>query len=216
MARILSESFDYQRVIQGLGRSYEIGQNYFKMHACCRYNHSTLDALEVLCKKTPFKVSEVERIEIQTYDRAASLKDHNPSNMLAAKFSVPYAAAAYLVLGSSWTDAFEEDSVKNPQIRRLAGKIDLLENKEFTAMLPEKRPSRVIIHLRDGRTLEETVFSSKGDPVDPYSTSELEGKFLKLSEKVLGKNRSKKVIDMVKSLDDLADINHLTRLLHGK
>ena len=43
---VISETFDRQAMTLELGERYEIARNYFKRHACCRYNHSTLDALE--------------------------------------------------------------------------------------------------------------------------------------------------------------------------
>jgi len=213
--RILSGSFDQGKFLRGLGTSYAIERNYFKMHACCRYNHSTLDALAAIQKKEPFKYSEVERIEVHTYDRALWLKDPCPSNMLAAKFSVPYAAAAYLVMGDTWTDSFEGSAIKNTRIRSLAQKVQLMENKKFTAMLHDKKPARVVVFLKGGKILEETVFNCLGDPELPHPISKIEDKFLRLSKRVMGRERSMEVIKTIQNLDDLPNVNHLVKLLRG-
>ena len=47
---ILGESFDAEAAVQGLGTpgAYRIQQNYFKLHACCLYNHPVFDAVQKL------------------------------------------------------------------------------------------------------------------------------------------------------------------------
>ena len=42
---VVSEFFSPQLMVEELGSRYEVTRNYFKEHACCRYNHSSLDAL---------------------------------------------------------------------------------------------------------------------------------------------------------------------------
>ena len=42
---ILADRFEPERALEGLGGPLRIEQNYFKLYACCRYNHFALDAL---------------------------------------------------------------------------------------------------------------------------------------------------------------------------
>ena len=42
---ILADRFEPARALDGLGGPLRIQQNYFKLYACCRYNHFALDAL---------------------------------------------------------------------------------------------------------------------------------------------------------------------------
>ncbi len=44
---ILGSGFDREAAVEGLGArgSYRIQQNYFKLHACCLYNHPALDSI---------------------------------------------------------------------------------------------------------------------------------------------------------------------------
>src|SRR5438128_7399009 len=50
---ILADAYDPKLAVAGLdalgrGEPYRIEQNYYKLHACCRYNHFALDALATL------------------------------------------------------------------------------------------------------------------------------------------------------------------------
>src|SRR5215467_2154272 len=50
---ILADTYDPELAIAGLdtaghGERFRIEQNYFKLHACCRYNHFALDAVATL------------------------------------------------------------------------------------------------------------------------------------------------------------------------
>ena len=57
---VVSDTFSPEVMTDELGTRFEIARNYFKMHACCRYNHGTLDALEKILAQRPIKAGDVE------------------------------------------------------------------------------------------------------------------------------------------------------------
>ena len=42
---VVSSNFDVEAALESIGIRFEVNRNYFKLHACCRYNHAALDAL---------------------------------------------------------------------------------------------------------------------------------------------------------------------------
>ena len=48
---IVSSGFDTAAALDALGTRFEVTRNYFKLHACCRYNHAALDALWLLMEQ---------------------------------------------------------------------------------------------------------------------------------------------------------------------
>ncbi len=175
------ESFDTAKMIDGMGRDWQIDKNYFKLHSCCRYNHGALDALEQLLAKDPVAPETVERVEVASYLFAAELDDQAPRNTLAGKFSVPFAIATRLVRGSSRVENFTWDAVRDERVQALAKKVFVTEDKAMTGRLPQFRPARVEIRLASGRTLSAAVESNRGDDQDPYSRDELTGKYFSLA-----------------------------------
>ena len=114
-------------MVDGLGAPGEfripelrIQQNYFKFHACCLYNHPVLDAVEDLLEERPFAASDVERIDVTAPPIAGIMDDPAPDNMLAAKFSIPYAVAAAVCYGRTDVTAFLPERVKDAELRELA------------------------------------------------------------------------------------------------
>ena len=95
-ANLLGDGFDPEAVVDRLGERgfYRIQQNYFKLHACCLYNHPALDAVQGLLERERFAPAEVSAIRVEAPPLALIMNDPQPKNMLAAKFSIPCGVAA--------------------------------------------------------------------------------------------------------------------------
>ena len=98
---VISTEWKPEEMTRDLGTRWEIARNYFKRHACCRYNHGTLDALaKIVEARGGLRPDEVLSVTVETYSLAAQLSDRTPKNTLAGKFSVPFAVATTLINGS--------------------------------------------------------------------------------------------------------------------
>ena len=109
---IAADGFDPQIMTDALGTRWEIARNYFKQHAACRYNHGALDALGSIIAKAGGRLDAemIEAIEVETYVWAAQLDHPEPANMLAAKFSMPFSLATYIVNGAASLNAFRDQA----------------------------------------------------------------------------------------------------------
>ena len=211
---VVSDSFNPAAMVEELGSRYEITRNYFKEYACCRYNHSSLDALYKIMRKQEggkLDPKKIESIKVETYSLAAQLSWKQPDNMLAAKFSIPFAIATTIIHGSSGVGSFLPEKVDQSEIKELTARVEVEEKQEFTQMMPSRRPSRVIVKLRDGAIFTETVFISRGDIEDPYSDQELEKKFLDLTTPVYGFEKAKEILDKTKEIEKFSNINIYTQ-----
>ena len=214
--QVISETFDTGAMLEDLGQRYEIARNYFKMHACCRYNHSTLDALEKIARNLPdqrIPYNKVKSVEVKTYSLAAQLCDQNPQNMLAAKFSIPFAVATYLYHNDTGLACFRAEKVSVPEIKALANKVTVRENPALTAMMPSRRPSSVRVMMDDGSILEGETFLNRGDFEDPYRVEKLQEKYFSLAEPVWGRQTTEDLYKCVSELDTVDSIAALTDLV---
>ena len=185
LGKIISEKFDTVGLIDSLGSQWHLMRNYFKLHSCCRYNHGTLDAIDQIAGRGPLpSPAEIARIDVNTYNLAAELKDKAPRNTLAAKFSVPFAVATRLVNHSSALSSFTWDAVRDPAVLALAQKVEVSEDPSMTQRLPLERPARVVISLHDGRQIMGEAGVNRGDDAAPYSREELRQKFMDLTQRV--------------------------------
>ena len=207
----LGDGFDPEAVVDGLGSdAYRIQQGYFKFHACCLYNHPALDAVENLLRESPFTAGEVERIVVTAPPIAQIMADPEPDNMLAAKFSIPYAVAAAVHHRATDVGAFLPDKVTNEDVRRLARRVEVDADGEMSLRRYDYPSARVAVHLRDARTLESSVVSQRGDATNPASREDLLGKFRLLAAPTLGDAGVRRAIDVAGRIEMLESITELT------
>ncbi len=182
---VVSEVFMAEDMCRDLGSRWEMTHNYFKQHACCRYAHGALDALErVLAEHGDLSPEEIESMEVRTYHLAAELNNRAPDSMLAGKFSIPFALATRLVTGASTVTSFTGEAVRNERALALASRVAVVEDPALTARLPHQRPAQLWVRL-SGRELYAEVGYNRGDDVDPYTRDELERKFDMLAQRVV-------------------------------
>ena len=210
---ILADRFEPDQAVAGLGDGYRIEQNYFKFHACCRYNHFALDAIERIRRAHAFAADDVLRVHVTTIPFGLRMADPAPANMLAAKFSIPYAVAAALVLGTAGGVAFEPAALGDARIRGLARRVEVSADPEMSPRRADRPTARVQLFLRDGRILEETTTVVRGDAANPVPADEVVRKFLALSSPVLGEPRARKAAEVAHELDTLKDVRDLTAWL---
>lgn len=213
---VMSDTFRENALTDELGTRFEITRGYFKKHSCCRYNHAALDALELLRNRNKFDISDVRLVQIETYRQAAMLRDPHPGTTLAARFSVPYAIAISLVRNSTAPSAFDTTALIDPVIRELAEKVQVRENPQYTAMTPARRPACVTVELNNGQSFSEQVFSSRGDPDQPFTKNELIEKYLALSAPVIGTKNAQEAFSAVEGFAELPTVRKLAHLLQGK
>ena len=212
---VIAENFQPDEMVLELGERWEITRNYFKRHAACRYTHGALDALGEIVRQTGGSIdpAAIDAIEVDTYVWAAQLDSAEPKNMLAAKFSLPFALATYIVNGAASVPAFREEAQANATVCDLARRVSVREDVTLTAMLPGLRPARVRVRLTDGRQLVAEVLTNKGDTEDPYSPDDMRAKFRELTEPVWGGSHAEHIIAEVDAIDSASDIRGLSGLL---
>ncbi len=211
----LGEGFDPVAVVDGLGTAgnLRIQQNYFKLHACCLYNHPVLDAVQDLLRDEPFSASEVKSIAVTAAPIAGIMADPHPENMLAAKFSIPYAVAVAICYGRTDVTAFVPERVDSADIRALAERVSLDSDPEMNLRRYDYPSARVAVQLADGRLRRAEVTSQRGDFSNPAGREELLGKFDLLSRDTLGAGGVQEAIETASRLDRLPDLSELTALL---
>lgn len=209
---ILAEAFEPAKVVEGLGERYRIERNYFKFHACCLYNHPALDALAALRERERFAAGDVERIAVTSLPFAERMTIRAPANMLAAKFSIPYAVAASLVRGRTDVEAFRESVVRDPEVLALAARVEVRGDPGIAMQRTDRPVATVSVTLKDGRSLSASTRVVRGDAENPVPRETLVGKFLSLAEPAVGAARAREIVDAAARAETLKDITELTSL----
>ena len=105
----------------------------------------------------------------------------NPQTPLEGKFSVAYCAALGLSGYAAVESDFSDTRLKDPQIRALIGKAQIVERPGT-----ELTEGYVEVELNDGRKLRADVPLALGNPGNPMSWDGMWGKFSGLVTPALG------------------------------
>ena len=157
-----------------LGGVFAITQNFQKLHACCQHLHSTVEAMLDLKQRhgAAFAAKDVAGISVAIHHRALELDGVRPATTLAAKFSLPQAAAATAVLGHAGAAAFAAETLDDPGIDALRRKVDI-QPYEPTLDPPNDRPARIHLTLEGGKTFDAECLSARGGPDRPFTQAEI-------------------------------------------
>ena len=79
------------------------------------------------------------------------MRNPDPPNYFASKYSLPHAAAAMVVTGGAGHQALDDAALQNPAIAALRHRVRIAEDPAMSAVLPALRPAKVSVTLTDGR-----------------------------------------------------------------
>ncbi len=151
---------------------------YLKVHAACRHCHPAIDATLDMRNDLNLKPEQIKKIEVHTYKLAVGSHDHTEiKGVSSAKLSTPYSVALAIVKGSCGFTDYNEDNLNDYWIKILTRKVCVIEDENLTAHSPAVRGARVIIYLKNGEEYEAPCLYPKGEPENPLTQEELEGKF---------------------------------------
>lgn len=168
----------------GLGEAdWAIAAGYHKLHACCQYAHSAVEAALELAA-AGLRPDDIATIEVETHARGLALDVVRPATVLAAKFSMPHIMAAVAGRGSAGADSFTAETLADPRIAALRGRVRMRPHDDVRAP-PHDRPAVVHWLLRDGTRLTAACASARGGADQPFGEGELFDKFAALTAPAL-------------------------------
>ena len=142
----------------------------------------------------------VERIDLHVHPLVLELTGKKtPSTGLESKFSVYFAAALAIVVGSAGVRDFSDANAKNPSIAALRDRVTATVDPAL-----KEEQARATIILKDGRRLEKFIEHVVGSVERPMSDADLEAKFRGLAEGVLAESRIQALIGRCWDIEGLA------------
>jgi len=212
-----SDRCDFEKFIDGFGRSYYILKVAFKPYSCCRYLHPALDATLKIVKNNKLEVEDIEKITVNTFSdiTVPPWDDRKPKTMQSAIHSIPYCIAIAITGSKPGLEWFTKASLTNSKVLELAKKVELVGDPEADKMKVDKGKTllaNVQIHSKKG-TFQEVVDCPKGEPENPMTDKELRAKFKRLAKKVITDEKAKTIFHMIKNLENIKDVAEITKLL---
>ncbi len=196
------------KAVDGIGETWYLPRDGFKPYACGSLTHPPAQALLELRAEHGLTAADVASVDAYVHDYVKTTTGlADPQTGLQGKFSIYHVLAVALADGAALLEQFTDERVADPELARLRETVHV-----HTDAAQGKDSGRVVLTLRDGRTLDREVAHNLGTPDNPMSDTQLEEKFLGLASPVLGTARSEEVAAACWRLLDLADIREVPNL----
>lgn len=218
LAHLVGDGFRPEGLLDELGTRWEITRNYFRLYACCNPIHPALDCLREALDALRPRPGDIERIDVATYRFASVMRNPDPPNYFASKYSLPHAAAVMVVKGGAGYGALDDAALRDPAIAALRQRVHVTEDPAMSAVAPRLRPARVTVSLKDGRQSTHACESHRGDFQQPFAESEIREKFRELAAVVLTPEGVARIEALADRCEEWQSVRELTEPLrrHGR
>jgi 2-methylcitrate dehydratase PrpD len=192
-----------------LGRRFYVTETAIKTFSVGYPIQSALDALLMLRREHGLTPDTVDRVVARLPEDGAGIV--NDSAM--PDVNLQYLMAVALIDGTVSFDASHSYMrMKDPQVLTIKQRVELVGDRGL--MDPAApRSANVEVRLRDGRTVSHFTRHAPGTKENPLDTAGVAAKARSLIAPVLGDQRCDQVIARINTLDTLASIRDLVRLL---
>jgi 2-methylcitrate dehydratase PrpD len=196
-----------------LGQTWRIAEQYYKHYPICRWAQPPVQAVLDLRQANGLRSEAVETIEITTFHNSRRLAKSAPITTEEAQYSTAYPTAVAMVRGRVYPDDVMEQSFQDPEIKRLAESMIVVESDTYNAAFPANRISSVTLTLKNGQTLTSGDTEALGDPENPVTHEEVKAKFHAYAAPKLGENRAVALETAVAQLGDGSGLEALEGLI---
>ena len=160
--------------------------------------------------------SKIQRVVIESHDASVDIigsepEKWKPKTRETADHSLPYLTAIALIDGEVTDRQFEPEHFKDPEVWKFLENVKVERNAELSGMYPDAVGNIVHVDVADGRRLTRRVDYPLGHAKNRLKDSAVEGKFSVLVEPILGRERARKIIDIVWKLDEAKNVDELMK-----
>ncbi|HIE84482.1 MAG TPA: MmgE/PrpD family protein [Dehalococcoidia bacterium] len=202
------DGHDSQRLTTRLGEDWELLNNGLKPYANGVVSHPIQDAIIKLREENQLSPEHVKSIDLKVNPLVFELMDRpRPMTGLDGKFSFQHCAAAALVDGAGTDAQFTDERVLDEEIANIRDLVTASINTEY-----EEDQAEATITTTQGSIHTVEVKHATGSPSNPLSDIDLEQKYQRLTEVLVGSLRSQKLYTSVMALDAISDINEVMEL----
>ena len=203
----------------GLGKVYTGLRNAIKIYPSCHATHNALDATLALVKEHDIKPEDVHEVTVHTGPFLAMFqpKDvkYNPQDLVQCGFSMPWTLASAIMHGKLGIDNFSEQNLHDKRTLTLAQKVTYELEPEFADVTIT---SAVVVEIKmeSGKAYSKRVDRCLGTPENPAGWDIIVDKFRDCCAhaiKPIAQKNVEKVVSMVESLEDVADVTEIMHLL---
>ncbi len=202
---VMSDEPAPEKISDGLGDSWNLGSNGYKLYPSGSLTHPMIDGVIALMTENDVEPGDVTVIDIRVAAPAARFTDlPQPTTPLQAKFSLRHCAAAAAIFRRLGPDELAQAILTRSDVVDLRDRVKVVSDPALG-----KQDADVEITLASGQTLSAEVRGNRGTPSAPLDDDELDAKFRELVGPVLGSERTERLLATCWRFDELDDVSQL-------
>jgi aconitate decarboxylase len=200
-----SPEYEPEALCQGLGEVWEVEAVGFKPYSTNGSCHPTIDALLDIREEHGLALDEVEEVhlEVSTATKAHVGWEYVPGSVTTAQMNLGYIVAATLADGDAFVRQFAPERISDPALVEFAHRVRVEVASDIDAEGDTGRHhTRIELRLRDGRVLADERWFARGSARRPMTDLELGEKYAKLTDNVIGADRSALLLAAIDHLEE--------------
>jgi 2-methylcitrate dehydratase PrpD len=196
-------SFSPEKILPGLGQTWDFTKVNYKKYACCTILHAPLEVFYNVIRKNNLRAEEIEAVDVLTHPSVESVlfTSRELKNIADVQFGMPYvvALAAYgYKTGIDWQDW---GIVTDPQITRFADRVSFKGHPEYAT-----RNITTVEVKAKGQIFKDEMTGG----LPKLTDEELASKYRHNASRALTQNN---IAGSLKTLLDLENVAHVAELM---
>ena len=208
-----------EKTSQGFGKVWTIVDPgvSIKPYPCGVLTHPTIDLMLKLVMENDLKPDDIDVVKVYAGTNILNpIRYPIAANHLQAKFSLPAALAMIALARKAGKREFSDEFVAAAPMQGMQKRIITELDPEIEKLGFDKMRSRIVIRLKDGRTVEGWADERyRGGPENPLSDADLEAKVRSCCDGILPEKVQLKLIDAARSITQLTDATKLMQIMNG-
>ena len=207
-AHALGDDLKHERLLDGLGETWEIAKNTYKPYPCGIVLHPVIDACFDLRKRHALAAADIAAVTVAGHPLLLARADRPVHNARDAKISIHHSVAAVFVLGAAGVREFSDPLVMDPAVAAFRARV----HAETDPAMP-LGAARVSVTTTGGQAFSAEVMHARGSLAQPMTDAEIAQKLRDLAATGCPRCEADRVIDAVWRLDQADDVRELMRLV---
>ena len=203
-APTMGDEPDLDRLLGGLGNTWEIARNTYKPYPAGIVFHAVIEAAFRLRNRIGKRTDQIDSVTVQGSALLLARGNRPVHNERDARVSIHHCVACGLLIGAAGITEFTRETVFRPDVVELRQKV----RAELDDKLPDGA-ARVNMLLVTGEVVTETVTSPLGSLADPLTDRDIEAKLRKCVQVGGSDWDPVGLIDSVWQIDKLDEISDL-------
>jgi 2-methylcitrate dehydratase PrpD len=205
-------------IADGLGERWELAELAIKPFPACHFAHASTWAAAELAAEHSLAAADVAEVVVRIPTEGEPLvltplsAKVAPKTPYDAKFSLPFTVAHHLVRGRLDLDAFSAESIRDPEVLALAGRV---RGEPLAEPAPSRFAGGARLVTRDGVEHDRFLPHAPGSRRNPLDEEFVLSKFQANAELSLAPSHARATASALRALDDVPSLDSAAALLRS-